>query len=102
MAYNLSFFMIAAVTFIASIFITSMVSLGSMLGFIIIVFSACLIHDNALIILALCLTVFIFYLHRNNIHKILNGSENLTDWGLYYWYLKYVKKSPRVLKHRRR
>ncbi|ANZ58171.1 acyl-phosphate glycerol 3-phosphate acyltransferase [Fructilactobacillus lindneri] len=93
MAYNFGFFWIAAAAFTLCIFLTSMVSLGSMLGFVIIVIAAYFTHDTALTILAFVLTIFIFYRHRNNIKKIIHGQENIVPFGLYYWYLKYLKKT---------
>ncbi|KRN40208.1 glycerol-3-phosphate acyltransferase [Fructilactobacillus fructivorans] len=92
-AYSFVFFCIAAGTWVTCIFVTSMVSLASMLGFTIIVIASFFEHDPALTILAICLTIFTFYRHRNNIIKIIHGNENLVPFGLYYWYLKYIKKT---------
>ncbi|WP_413627326.1 glycerol-3-phosphate 1-O-acyltransferase PlsY [Fructilactobacillus vespulae] len=92
LAYNPTFFLIAAVAFVSCIFITSTVSLGSIGGFLITLLSSYFFHDIALMVLAFCLTCFTIYRHRNNIKKIIQRKENIVDFGLYYWYLKYVKK----------
>ncbi|USS87426.1 glycerol-3-phosphate 1-O-acyltransferase PlsY [Fructilactobacillus hinvesii] len=91
MAYNFGFFLIAAGTAFICVFITSMMSLGSILGFIIIFLVSLTTSDTALQMVALVLTSFTLYRHRNNIKKILNGTENILPFGLYYWYLKYRK-----------
>ncbi|WP_429970890.1 glycerol-3-phosphate 1-O-acyltransferase PlsY [Fructilactobacillus sp. Tb1] len=93
LAYNPGFFLIAVIVLVSCITITSMVSLGSIISFIMIVFVSLFTHDIALTIIALGLTFFTIYRHRKNIIKILHGNENLVPFGLYYWYLKYVKKS---------
>ncbi|USS89634.1 glycerol-3-phosphate 1-O-acyltransferase PlsY [Fructilactobacillus cliffordii] len=91
MAYNFGFFLIAAITAFTSVFVTSMMSLGSILGFIIIFLVSLTTSDVALQIVALVLTIFTIYRHRNNIKKIMNGTENILPFGLYYWYLQSKK-----------
>lgn len=93
LAYNPRFFLIATIVLGACILITSMVSLGSIISFIMITFVSFFTHDMALTLIAFCLTCFTIYRHRKNIVKIIHGDENLVPFGLYYWYLKYIKKS---------
>ncbi|WP_395392422.1 glycerol-3-phosphate 1-O-acyltransferase PlsY [Fructilactobacillus sanfranciscensis] len=93
LAYNPRFFLIAAIVLASCILITSMVSLGSIISFIMIIFVSFCTHDKALTLIAFCLTCFVIYRHRKNIIKIIHGNENLVPFGFYYWYLKYIKKS---------
>ncbi|WP_395318483.1 glycerol-3-phosphate 1-O-acyltransferase PlsY [Fructilactobacillus frigidiflavus] len=93
LAYNPRFFLIATIVLGLCIMITSMVSLGSIISFTMITFVSFCTHDMALTLIAFGLTCFTTYRHRKNIVKIIHGDENLVPFGLYYWYLKYIKKS---------
>ena len=86
LAYRPELFLLAAGIWVGLILITSMVSLASMIAFSIITVTAFCLHENLLAILALVLTVFIFYRHRTNIKRILAGTENLVPFGIYYWW----------------
>lgn len=85
LAYNPPFFIIAASIFLTITLISSMVSVASMLGIIIITLVSLFYHDWLLTIIAACVMVFFFYRHRENITRIKNGTENLVPFGLYYW-----------------
>lgn len=82
LAYNPVLFLIAAGLWITFILLTSMVSLASILAFIIITIIIIFTHDLLLSILAIILTVFIIYRHSKNIVRILNGSENMVPFGI--------------------
>ncbi|EHO51122.1 glycerol-3-phosphate 1-O-acyltransferase PlsY [Lentilactobacillus kisonensis] len=82
LAYRPTFFFIAAGIWILIILLTSMVSLASMVAFTITTIATFFINDLFLSILAIILTVFIFYRHRTNIHRILNGTESMVPFGL--------------------
>ncbi|MCF6515036.1 glycerol-3-phosphate 1-O-acyltransferase PlsY [Lactobacillus sp. S2-2] len=82
--YNLPFFFLAVFVLLLCITITSMVSFGSILGFIIIAIASLIIHDNILSIVAIILTFFVIYKHKDNIKRILTGKENLVPFGIYY------------------
>lgn len=86
LAYRPELFLIAAGIWVSLIFITSMVSLASMIAFSIITIIAFAVQEQLLAILALALTIFIFYRHRTNIKRILAGTENLVPFGIYYWW----------------
>lgn len=92
LAYRPELFLLAAAIWLSLIFITSMVSLASMIAFTIITIVTFIIGETFLGILALFLTIFIFYRHRNNIKRILNGNESLVPFGLYYWWQTTHKK----------
>jgi glycerol-3-phosphate acyltransferase PlsY len=84
LAYNPLLFVIAASCFVSLIYLTSMVSLASMISFTIIVIMCILFHDVYLTIVAVCLTIFVFYRHRTNISRIKAGTENMVSFGLGY------------------
>ncbi|CAM4317424.1 glycerol-3-phosphate 1-O-acyltransferase PlsY [Weissella hellenica] len=87
--YSPSMFTAAVITFLSSILLTSMVSIGSMLGFTVVtVLSAFWLHDWLLTIIALILTIFVFYRHRGNINRILNGTESKVPFGFGHWLSK--------------
>ncbi|TPR20108.1 glycerol-3-phosphate 1-O-acyltransferase PlsY [Apilactobacillus timberlakei] len=65
-------------------YITSMVSLASMISFPLIVILLFLDNDPWLGIIGLLLTIFIFIRHRKNIIRIKEGNENLVPFGLIY------------------
>ncbi|UQS85712.1 glycerol-3-phosphate 1-O-acyltransferase PlsY [Apilactobacillus apisilvae] len=65
-------------------YLTSMVSLASMISFPIIVIMLFGSHDLWLGIIGLLLTIFIFLRHRKNIIRIKNGDENLVHFGFLY------------------
>lgn len=83
--YNWKFFLLAWAIFIITIFVTSMVSMGSMVGFVIITISAFFFGDPVLIGVAFGLTVFVFIRHWKNIERIKNGTENMVPFGITYW-----------------
>ncbi|EEI18632.1 Glycerol-3-phosphate acyltransferase [Lentilactobacillus hilgardii] len=82
LAYKPSFFFLAAGIWILVILLTSMVSLASIIAFPCVTIAIFFIHDTYLFILAAVLTVFIFYRHRTNIKRIINGTENMVPFGL--------------------
>lgn len=65
-------------------YITSMVSLASMISFPLIVILLFLDKDPWLGTIGLLLTIFIFIRHRKNIIRIKEGNENLVPFGLIY------------------
>ncbi|WPQ67238.1 glycerol-3-phosphate 1-O-acyltransferase PlsY [Weissella paramesenteroides] len=87
--YSPVMFLAAVIAFITAILLTSMVSVGSMLGFTVVtLLSAFWLHDWFLATIALVLTVFVFYRHRSNVKRILNGTESKVPFGLIYWLSK--------------
>jgi glycerol-3-phosphate acyltransferase PlsY len=69
-----------------------MVSLASMIAAVLITLSTFFIpyiapiilekQDWLLTIIAICVTAFIFYRHKDNIQRIKNGTENKVSFGL--------------------
>lgn len=84
LAYNPWFFVFAAALWVSLIYLTSMVSLASMVAFSIVTVVSLWLHDPYLTVLALVLTIFIFYRHTANIKRIKNGTESMVHFGLGY------------------
>lgn len=82
LAYKPAFFFLAAGIWILVILLTSMVSLASMIGFTVTTIAIFFTHDIFLSVLAVLLTIFIFYRHRANISRIRNGTESMVPFGL--------------------
>lgn len=93
LGYSPTFFVYSAIIFIIILYITSTVSLTSMLIAVIVTlstiilpltFPAILAHQDWLFTgICLALTLFIFYRHRDNIQRIKDGTENRVPFGLH-------------------
>lgn len=94
LAYNPLFFIYSAILFCIILYISSRVSIASMLGLILITLSTFILpifnqpiipkFDPLLSIIAIVLTFFIIFRHRSNLHRIINGNENMVHFGLAY------------------
>ncbi|MEG0254537.1 MAG: glycerol-3-phosphate 1-O-acyltransferase PlsY [Vagococcus sp.] len=92
LAYSPLFFIYSASIFVILLFLTSMVSLASMVSAILItlstiilplIFPTILNHQDWLLTgLAMAITSFIIYRHRDNIKRIKNGTESRVPFGL--------------------
>ncbi|MBP2100328.1 glycerol-3-phosphate 1-O-acyltransferase PlsY [Enterococcus rivorum] len=92
LAYNPTFFVYSALIFVILLYITSMVSLTSMISAVLITLSTLVLPftipfilpkiDWLLTSIAIALTIFIFMRHRENIKRIKNGTENRVSFGL--------------------
>ncbi|CAM3247383.1 glycerol-3-phosphate 1-O-acyltransferase PlsY [Vagococcus fessus] len=92
LGYSPLFFVYSASIFIISLLITSIVSLTSMISAILITLSTVLLpviwptilpeFDWLLTLIAVGLTVFIFLRHKENIKRIIQGTENHVPFGL--------------------
>ncbi|MCM0598927.1 glycerol-3-phosphate 1-O-acyltransferase PlsY [Periweissella fabalis] len=87
-AYNPFFFAVAVITLVVMLFLFSMMSVGSIMGFIMVTATAAMFHDWVLTIIAGVLTIFVTYRHRANLKRVLQGNESLMHFGLYYWLTK--------------
>ncbi|PEH06212.1 glycerol-3-phosphate 1-O-acyltransferase PlsY [Lactobacillus sp. UMNPBX4] len=88
LGYNIHFFLICAVIFFPILFITSMVSLTSLISVVLIFIASLFFHDLALSIISGLLVVLIYWSHRSNIIRLKHHQENMVPFGLYYWYYK--------------
>ena len=84
LVYNPLFFIIAWAIFIITLYISSMVSVASMLGFTLVSIISLFFNDRVLTIVAIVLTIFVFTRHWKNIERIKNGTENMVPFGLGY------------------
>lgn len=86
LTYNPLLFVVAFAIFLTVILLTSMVSMASMIGFTLVsLISIFWLHDWLLSVIAVALTIFVFYRHRENIVRIKNGTESLVHFGFGYW-----------------
>ncbi|MBU7455525.1 glycerol-3-phosphate 1-O-acyltransferase PlsY [Leuconostoc fallax] len=84
LAYNPSFFLLIVLVFVLTLLISSMVSMSAMVTFTFATLSSLYYHDWILTIVAVSLTIFVFYRHRTNIVRIKNGTESTVPFGWYY------------------
>ncbi|MFD2305657.1 glycerol-3-phosphate 1-O-acyltransferase PlsY [Enterococcus termitis] len=92
LAYSPTFFVYSALIFIIMLYITSMVSLTSMISAILITLSTIILpfaipqilpkFDWLLTVIAVALTIFIFIRHKDNIKRIKDGTESRVSFGL--------------------
>lgn len=84
LVYDPLFFAIAWAIFLITLYISSMVSVASMVGFLLITIVSLFFKDLLLSGVAIALTIFVFIRHYGNIERIKNGTENMVPFGLGY------------------
>ena len=92
LAYSPLFFVYSASLFVIFLFLTSIVSLASIISAILITLSTIILpkmipiilpqQDWLLTTLATAISIFIIYRHRDNIKRIKNGTESRVPFGL--------------------
>ena len=82
LAYNPLFLVVAIILFFIILYVSSMVSLASMLTFIIASIGVLWINDWYFKIFIWGITALIVYRHISNIKRIFNGTENKVPFGL--------------------
>lgn len=82
LAYNPILFLIASSIFVASLLLSSMASVASILGITLTTIIALLLHDWILSIIAGLLSVIVIWRHLGNIKRIFNGTESMVSFGL--------------------
>ncbi len=92
LGYNPTFFFYSVLVFVVVLYLTSTVSLTSMISAVFITFSTIILpyiapfilqqHDWFLTLIAGALTVFIFLRHKDNIQRIKIGNESRISFGL--------------------
>lgn len=93
LAYAPHFFIAALLTFLILIYLTSMVSAASIITMLLVSIGTFILpkfcpfilphQDKLLSLIAILLTIFIIYRHKDNIKRILNGTENRVSFGLF-------------------
>lgn len=94
LAYAPKFFVLSLIMFLLLVYITRMVSAASIISMIVVSIETFLLpkycpfilphYDTLLSIIAIILTIFIIIRHKDNIKRILNGTENKVPFGLFY------------------
>lgn len=92
LAYNPPLFGIACLIFIATLLLTSMASMASIIGISAIFVIALCEHDWILSLVAGILTVVVLVRHRSNISRILAGKESMVDFGLGHYLRQHRQK----------
>ncbi|HJF20435.1 MAG TPA: glycerol-3-phosphate 1-O-acyltransferase PlsY [Enterococcus columbae] len=92
LGYQPIFFIYSCLIFIICLYFTSMVSLSSMIAAVLITLSTIFLpnicpfilpnHNWLLTGIAIAVSAFIFYRHKENIQRILAGNENTVPFGL--------------------
>ena len=82
LAYNPPLFGVAAGIFVATLLLTSMASMASMIGITAIFVIALCIHDWILATVAGILSLVVIYRHKANIGRIIRGQESMVNFGL--------------------
>ena len=82
LAYNPLFLLAAVILFFIILYVSSIVSLSSMLTFIIASIGVLWINDWYFKIFIWGITALIVYRHISNIKRIFNGTENKVPFGL--------------------
>ena len=90
LAYSPTFFIYSALIFVICLYLTSMVSLTSMISAVLITLSTIILPFTVpailptfnwlLTVIAIALTIFVR--HRENIQRIKNGTESRLSFGL--------------------
>lgn len=88
LGYNLKFFAVCAVIFLPLVFITSYVSLSSLIAVVLIFIATFFFHDIFLEVIVGCIMIILFVRHRSNIKRLIHHQENIIPFGLWYWYKK--------------
>ena len=73
-------FLIVLLCFLVTLLITKYVSLSSMITGIIGIITTIIMQEYELLVVAVILTIFIFYRHRANIKRIINKTEPKIPW----------------------
>lgn len=92
LGYQPLFFIYSCLIFVICLYLTSMVSLSSMIAAVLITLSTLFLpnicplilpnHSWLLTGIAIAVSAFIFYRHKDNIQRILSGTENKVPFGL--------------------
>ncbi|MFD1672261.1 glycerol-3-phosphate 1-O-acyltransferase PlsY [Agrilactobacillus yilanensis] len=88
LAYNPQFFLIAITIFLIILLLSSMVSVSSIIGSVLVVLSSLFLKDLPFTILLLVLATFLIYRHRSNIARIKAGTESIVPFGLVHYLRK--------------
>lgn len=77
-------FLIGFTFFAVTLYFFRMVSLSSILVSIFVVVVAFFLNDTVFLVFTICTTLFIIYRHKDNIQRIVDGSERKVPFGYNY------------------
>lgn len=84
LAYNPEFFLIAISIFLVILLLSSMVSVASIFGSILVVLTSLFWKDLPFTLLLIFLASLLIYRHHSNIARIKAGTESVVPFGLIY------------------
>ncbi|MFD1471314.1 glycerol-3-phosphate 1-O-acyltransferase PlsY [Companilactobacillus mishanensis] len=84
LAYSPSLFAICFACLAIIVYVTSMVSVGSLVTILVFAISTLFMHDWILTAIAFVILIIIYVRHIPNIKRLLKGKENLVPIGLAY------------------
>lgn len=85
LAYNPTLFILAFSTFIILVLLTSTVSFSSLSTLTLLSIASLFYNDIIFTVIAVIVTIFIFIRHTQNIKRMLNGNENIVNFGLLHY-----------------
>lgn len=88
LGYSPKFFAVCAAIFLPLLFITSYVSLTSLISVVLILIATFWFHDIFLTIIVAGMLVILYVRHKDNIKRLIHHDENIVPFGLWYWYKK--------------
>lgn len=85
LAYSVSLFFISFAVFITGLFLFSIVSMSSMLTFLFSTIIFYWLDEKIVATVTGVVMLYVIYLHRQNIQRMINGTENTIKFGIPYW-----------------
>ncbi|MGR3741821.1 glycerol-3-phosphate 1-O-acyltransferase PlsY [Companilactobacillus sp. DQM5] len=85
LAFNPILFIFTFATFLILVLITSTVSLSSLTTLTFLSIASLFYKDFIFSAIAIIVTIFIFIRHKENIKRLIQGNENILDFGLVHY-----------------
>ncbi|AEJ24046.1 hypothetical protein WKK_05880 [Weissella koreensis KACC 15510] len=85
LAYSPKLFVISLGIFLICLLLTSIVSISSLLNFFFSTIVFWYYDEKFLALVAAILMVYVTYLHRSNLVRMVHGKENTVKFGIPYW-----------------
>ncbi|QIL51286.1 glycerol-3-phosphate 1-O-acyltransferase PlsY [Weissella coleopterorum] len=85
LAYSPKLFLISLCIFLICLILTSIVSISSLLNFFFSTLVFWYYDEKFLALVAAGLMVYVTYLHRSNLGRMIHGNENTIKFGIPYW-----------------
>lgn len=85
LAYNPVLFLLTFSTFILLVLLTSTVSLASLTTLVLLSITSLFYKDLIFSIVAIVVTIFVFWRHKENIKRLMRNEENIVSFGLIHY-----------------